>query len=95
MTTNLICIDFVHEITFLSDFWLDAFFLNMRNFGTEYPVIANLVSKVARDVKEKSPETPRRELSVFPKYRAKHGGGHNVPPPPMGIGLTLCVKIGM
>ena len=87
MTANLICIDFVHEITFLSDFWPDAFFLNMRNFGTAYPVVANLVSKVARDVKEKSHETPRRELFALQKYRAKHGGGGTMCPPPMGIGL--------
>ena len=42
-------------------------------------VTANLVSKDARDFKEKSHETARRDLLALRTYRAKR---HSAPPPP-------------
>ena len=85
---NPICIDFVHEITFLSTFWPDAFFLIMRKFATAYPGAANLVSKVARYLKEKSRGTARRQLFALQIYREKCWGGAESAPP-VYIGLSI------
>ena len=54
-----------------------------RGFVTVRAVTANLVSKDARDFKEKSNETARRDLLALRTYRAKCLGG----PPPAFLGL--------
>ena len=53
-----------------------------RDFITVRAVTANLVSKDARDFKEKSHETAQRALLVLRTYRAKHLGGRILPPQP-------------
>ena len=51
---------------------------------------ANLVSKDARDFKEKSHETARRDLLALRTSRAKRGGGGGFrPPPPAFLGLIV------
>ena len=52
-----------------------------RGFVTVRAVTANLVSKDARDFKEKSHETARRDLLALRTYRAKRLGGRILPPP--------------
>ena len=52
-----------------------------HGFVTVCAVTANLVSKDARDFKEKS-ETARRDLLALQTYRTKRLGGIPPPPPP-------------
>ena len=59
-----------------------------RGFVTVRAVTANLVSKNARDFKEKSHETARRDLLALRIYHAKCLGGRN-PPPPAFLGLIV------
>ena len=88
---NTICIGFVHKITKFSDFGVDNFFLKGRGLKTVCAGATNLVSKVARYLKEKSPETSRRELFALRIYRVKRrGGADSAPPPPPGLlGLNI------
>ena len=72
---NTFYIGFVHEITFLSNFGLDEFFSKGRGDKTVRAGVTNLVSKVARYLKEKSHETSRRELVAVRRYCAKRRGG--------------------
>ena len=61
-----------------------------RGFVTVRAVTANLVSKDARDFKEKSHETARRDLLALRTYRAKRLGGQIAPPPhPAFLGLIV------
>ena len=54
-----------------------------RSFVTVRAVTANLVSKDARDFKENSPETARRDLLALRTYRPKRlGGGADSSPQP-------------
>ena len=65
-----------------------------RGFGTLRAVTANLVSKDARDLKEKSHETARRDLLALQTYRAKRlGGGADSAPPPVFLGLSASKKV--
>jgi len=69
----------------------------MRNSGTGYLGVANLVSKDARDFKEKSHETPRPQLLTSKIYRKKcRGGGANLAPPEISaVDRAIAAKIGM
>ena len=58
-----------------------------HGFVTVRAVTANLVSKDARDFKEKSHETARRDLLALQTYRVKRLGGIPPPPPPASLGL--------
>ena len=90
LAKNTICIGFVHKFTFLSNFGSTCTYEMLRNFGTAYPGVANLVSKVAQDLKEKSHGTARRQLFALQIYREKcRGGGLNQPPPPVFLGLRI------
>ena len=78
---NSICIDFVHKITFWAILGPTCTYKMLRNFGTVYPGVANFVSKVAQDLKEKSHGTVRCHLFALQIYREKcRGGGLNQPP---------------
>ena len=68
---SLICIDFVHKITFWS-----------RNFRTVPPGVTNLVSKCAGNLKEKSHKVSQRELCALQSNHTKCRGGPLRPPPP-------------
>ena len=73
---NTIYIGFVHKIKFLSSFWVDEFFSKGRGFGTVCPGATNLVSKVARYLKEKSHKMSRREhLAMRNNHSKRRGGG--------------------
>ena len=68
---------------FFTQIWLGEFFSSAHSVGTVYPVVANLVSKVARDLKLKSQKNSWRELFTFQNYREKcRGGAKKSPPPP-------------
>ena len=58
-----------------------------RSFVTVRAVTANLVSKDARDFKEKSHETARRDLLALRTYRVKCLGGAESAPHPAFLGL--------
>ena len=62
-----------------------------RGFITVRAVTANLVSKDARDFKEKSHETARRDLLALQTYRAKRLGGGGFRPPPAVLGLRRLI----
>ena len=71
--------------------WLTCIPEKGRGFVTVRVVIANLVSKDARDFKEKIHETARRDLLALRTYRAKRLGGRippRPPPPPAFLGLS-------
>ena len=61
----------------------------LRNFGTMYPDVANLVSKYAGDFKVKTHEMSRQNLFALRNYRAKCRGGGQIDPPPVGLGLKI------
>ena len=64
----------------------------VRDFVTVRAVTANLVSKDARDFKEKSHETARRDLLALRTYRAKRlGGGADSAPAFLGLSLMLYI----
>ena len=85
---DTICIDFVHKITFLSNFRLDNIFLKGRGLKTASAGATNLVSKVAQDLKVKSQRTARSKNFARRTYSAKcRGGGHYGPTPPALYGL--------
>ena len=63
-----------YTITFLSNFRFDKKFLKGCGLKTVYADMANLVSKVVRDLKVKSPRTAQR-------WCAKCRGGSQRPPP--------------
>ena len=71
----------------LANFGLTCIPEKGRSFIMVRAVTANLVSKDARDFKEKSHETAQRDLLVLRTYRAKHLGGGFCPPPPAFLGL--------
>ena len=79
----------VHKITKLANFGLTCIPEKGRGFVTVGAVTANLVSKDARDFKEKSHETARRDLLALRTCRAKClGGANSAPPPPAFLGLS-------
>ena len=65
-----------------------------RDLATDGPIFANLVSKDAQDLKEKSHEKACRDLRRSRGSRGFRagGGGQIDPPPPVKIGLNnkLC-----
>ena len=71
----------------LSYFWVDEIFLNGRGSKIVCPGTPNLVSKVARYLKEKSHGILWRHRGALRRYRAKRRGGPLWPPSPGKIGL--------
>jgi len=59
----------------------------LRNMATVRPIFSKIVSKVAQDLKEKSPESAVREKKIWQNYREKCGGGGLFSPPPGPIGV--------
>ena len=62
-------------------------YITLHNFGTVCPIYTKIVSTVAQDSKEKSRESAVRGKKCPRKYRAKHRGGVESPPPPVLLGL--------
>ena len=62
-----------------------------RDLATDGPIFANLVSKDAQDLKEKSNEKTCRELLRSRGSRGFRAGGGQIDPPPVKIGLRLNV----
>ena len=64
-------------------------YLKLRNFVTVHPDATSLVSKYARNDKEKTHETTRQDLRALRTYREKcrGGGAGAAPPPPPPPGL--------
>ena len=59
-----------------------------RDLATDGPIFANLVSKDAQDLKEKSHEKACRDLRRSRGSRGFRAGGGGQPPPPVKIGLN-------
>ena len=85
---KLICIDFVHKITFRAIFGPTCMYKKLRKFRTVPPGVTNLVSKCAGNLKEKSHKVSRRELCALQSNRAKCRGGGLLGPPPVFLGLS-------
>ena len=71
---NSISIGFVHKSQNLAIFGPTLTYKRSRDFWTVYPVVANLVSKVAQDFNEKTCEVARQYLRALRNYRENSGG---------------------
>ena len=63
----------------------------LRDLATDGPIFANLVSKDAQDLKEKSHEKACRDLRRSRGSRGFRAGGGQIDPPPVKIGLIYII----
>ena len=73
-----ISIGFVHKSQNLAILGPTLTYKRSRDLRTVYPVVANMVSKVAQDFNENTHEVARQYLRALRNYRGKSRGG--VPP---------------
>ena len=86
---HVFCTQTYAKCRFWANFVPTCEYKTSRDLATDGPIFANLVSKDAQDLKEKSHEKACRDLRRSRGSRGFHAGGGQIDPPPVKIGLTL------
>ena len=85
----MFCTQTYAKCRFWANFVPTCKYITSRDLATDGPIFANLVSKDAQDLKEKSHEKACRDLRRSRGSRGfRAGGGQIDPPPPVKIGLN-------
>ena len=79
LAENTICIDFVHKITFLSNFGVACMYEKLRSVVTVRPIFSKMVLHETRDLKVKSQWTVRSKNFAQRHNREICRGGHYAP----------------
>ena len=87
---HVLCTQTYAKCRFWANFVPTCEYKTLRDLATDGPIFANLVSKDAQDLKEKSHEKVCRDLRRSRGSRGfRAGGGQIDPPPPVKIGLKV------
>ena len=91
---HVFCTQTYAKCRFWANFVPTCEYKTSRDLATDCPIFANLVSKDAQDLKEKSHENACRDLRRSRGSRGFRAGGVKLtPPPPVKIGLKVLVRV--
>ena len=84
---HVFCAQTYAKCRFWANFVPTCEYKTSPDLATDGPIFANLVSKDAQDLKEKSREKACRDLRRSRGSHRFRAGGGEIPPPPVKIGL--------